>query len=193
MALPELISTLEEDADAEIRRELHRARSEAARVARESAARIERRRVERLAAREAELRREAELAIVRAHHDARHAVLSARARMIERVFDAARAALPSVLERPELEEVLRRDLETALSLIGEDRAVVRCPAALEPMVRAIAGETSEIEIDDAVGLGVEVMSADRTLRIDQTLAARIERLRPALSIAIATRTAGDSQ
>jgi len=187
MALAELLSTLEAEANAEVQRELDRARAEAASIVEETSERVARRSAEALAGYESALQKEASLAIARRRREARGTVLAARASMIERILDATRAALPSVLERPELDAMLRNDLDEALAAVGDDRAIVRCAPVL---AKHLSGRTA-VESDEALGLGFEVVSADRKLRIDRTFTTRIERLRPALAIVIAARVGGE--
>jgi len=187
MGLAELLSTLDEETDAEVRQELTHGRDEAARIVEETAANLSRRRDEVLSSRESELRREAEASLARARREARREVLSARQRVLDRIFESARAELANVASRPEFDGVLRRDIDDALSLLAPTKAVVRCARALEDRVRAIVGERAAIEIDDAIGIGIEVLSEERTVRIDQTLATRLDRLRGEIAIAITER------
>lgn len=187
MALDELLSALERDADAEERGELDAARAEAARITAESAARVGRRRREQLSSRELALRAAADAALASRRRDARRAVLAARQQVLERVFSAARAALDQLVDRPELDDILRRDVERGLAVLGDTSAIVRCAPTLAHRVRAIVGARAEVEADPSVPIGVEIVSADRAVRVDQTLAGRVTRLHDELAIAISAR------
>ncbi|MBI2393650.1 MAG: hypothetical protein HYV09_28995 [Deltaproteobacteria bacterium] len=187
MALDELLSALERDADAEERGELDAARAEAARIAAESAARVARRREEQLSQRELALRGAADAALATSRRDARRTVLAARQRVLDRVLAAAHAALDELVDRRDLSDVLRRDIEEGLAVLGETRAIVRCAPALADRARAIVGARAAVETDPAVPVGVEIVSSDRAVRIDQTLAGRLARMHDELAIAIAAR------
>jgi vacuolar-type H+-ATPase subunit E/Vma4 len=98
LALDQLITALEEDAEKQAHTELEQARSEAHRIATHARDLIVRRRAEFLVRMENDLREETEIELVEARRRSRSIVLGARQRLLDRVFTAAEARLPSLLE-----------------------------------------------------------------------------------------------
>jgi vacuolar-type H+-ATPase subunit E/Vma4 len=177
LALDQLITALEEDAEKQAHTELEQARSEAHRIATHARDLIVRRRAEFLVRMENDLREETEIELVEARR---------RSRSIDRVFTAAEARLPSLLEQRAYRDALPEELRTALSYVGDEPATIACSpqlsGAIEALVAGRAGTT--VLPDDSVGSGFKVVSADGYVTVDVTLDARLERLRPQLSLEV---------
>lgn len=184
MALDQLITALEEDADKQAHTELEQARVEAQRVATQARDQIVRRRAEFLVRMEGDLREETEIELVEARRRSRSIVLGARQRLLDRVFTAAAARLPGLLEQRAYRDALPEELRTALSYVGDEPATIACSpqlsGAIEELVAGRAGTT--VRPDDSVGSGFKVHSTDGYVTVDVTLDARLERLRPRLSL-----------
>lgn len=186
MPLDQLIAALGEDADAQAQSEVERARSEAARIAADARDEIVRRRAEALGRLEADLREETERELVDARRRSRRLVLGARQQLLDRVFAAAEARLPHLLDQPAYTAALPGELASALSYLGTDPATIHCSASMVGPIRAlIAGwEGITVQPDDAVGSGFTAVSGDGYVTVDVTLDARLERLRPQLSLEV---------
>jgi vacuolar-type H+-ATPase subunit E/Vma4 len=186
LALDQLITALEEDAEKQAHTELEQARSEAHRIATHARDLIVRRRAEFLVRMENDLREETEIELVEARRRSRSIVLGARQRLLDRVFTAAEARLPSLLEQRAYRDALPEELRTALSYVGDEPATIACSpqlsGAIEALVAGRAGTT--VLPDDSVGSGFKVVSADGYVTVDVTLDARLERLRPQLSLEV---------
>jgi vacuolar-type H+-ATPase subunit E/Vma4 len=186
LALDQLITALEEDAEKQAHSELDQARVEAQRIATQARDQIVRRRAEFLVRMENDLREETEIELVEARRRSRSIVLGARQRLLDRVFTAAAARLPGLLEERAYRDALPDELRTALTYVGDDPATIACSpqlaGAIEALVAGRAGTT--IRPDDEVGSGFKVLSADAYVTVDVTLDARLERLRPRLSLEV---------
>ena len=186
MALDELITALEEDANKQAHSELEQARVEAQRIATQARDQIVRRRAEFLVRMESDLREETEIGLVEARRRSRSIVLGARQRLLDRVFAAAETRLPGLLEERAYRDALPGELRTALSYVGDEPATIACSPQLSDTIEALvagrAGTTTRP--DDSVGSGFKVHSADGYVTVDVTLDARLERLRPQLSLEV---------
>lgn len=157
------------------------ARQRADAVRRQGVAEMERRRADALAP-------SAELAvaesIAEARRGARAAVLKARAALLDRIFaDAAlalRAAESSDVYRAGLAEALSR----ALTYVRGAAVVVRCSPTLAESIVAALGDREGVRIEASAAEppGFIVESADGAVRVDESLPARLDRLRQQLSI-----------
>lgn len=192
MALPDLISRLEQDATGEARALAERADDEvraieadADRVAAEAAAA---RLAERRSAREAVRRRELADARRRAHGRA----LEARHARLARVLDRARALASEVAASDEYRRALPGHLDEALAYVEGLRPRVRCQAVFAPLLRpAVARhDGADLVVDDAMGPGVVVEAADGSVLVDNTLEARLIRVAPGMAAAIAKEADG---
>lgn len=186
MALDQLISALEEDAGKHAEAELAQAGVEAQRIAAQARDQIVRRRAEFLVRLEADLREETEIGLVEARRRSRSIVLGARQRLLDRVFVAAASKLPSLLDEAAYTRTLPEELEVALSYLGDAPARIKCTPSLVPFLAPLvanrAGTT--VQPDAALGSGFKVDSADGHVTVDGTLDARLERLRPRLSLQV---------
>lgn len=180
MGLEHLLEALERDADAQVEQLLAQARAEADRISTESAAALEQRRRETTSACDSARVQEVEHAVTLARREARRSILEARERLLERVFAAARAELPSAVVGPAYRASLPAALRGALSAVGGDHAVIRCPETLAPELeraRPRGSRAVPVEVDPAGGSGFRVASADGAVEVDDTLESRLDRLR----------------
>ena len=183
MALDVLLQVITEESDAEVRQLVESARAEADAIRAAADARTTQRIAEVYAAREAELRRSLEARRSRALSASRVRVLEARTRFIEQVLAAAEKELPGVLERSSSAESLAGLCTEALAYFPAGGARIRLRAALaQRLPDNLSG--SDVVVDDTVPEGVIVESPDGSVRVDNTLAARLHRQRPLLAIAL---------
>ncbi|MGZ6162111.1 MAG: V-type ATP synthase subunit E family protein [Myxococcaceae bacterium] len=185
MPLPDLLEALGRSNEEEIARLVAAARSEAEGI--RSAARTEAQdRLGRLLSEErARFRQTGERRKVAARREAAARVLRARAALVDRVFDAARARASAVLGWADygqwVEEVIRRLRE----LLGDDAATVRCALADVDWVTArVAGSALTVVPSPDVSAGLHCTADDGRLTVDLTLPVRLLVERPALTIAL---------
>jgi vacuolar-type H+-ATPase subunit E/Vma4 len=186
VSIDALLAALRGEAEAQARQALADAEQEAARLRAASAARIAARRNAAVQARRRALRADDAGALAAATHEARAAVLTARERLVERVLAEARRLLPAALDAPEAGPVVERLVVEALAYVPHGEAVVRCSPGLLERARAAAAGRSAVRVaaDPDLPAGVLVRAADGSVAVDNTLGARLERLRPALAIEI---------
>lgn len=181
-----LLDQLRRDATAAIAARAAEARAEAARIRDAAAARRARRRADAVADRERGLSRLRAAARDEATQQTRRAVLDARADYLERVFAEVARQLEMLGGRPDLAQRLTPLLADALPFIETAETRVRCSRAAGPAVEAALAALgcagAPVAIDDTVPLGAILEDARATVRVDATLAARLHRLRPTLSI-----------
>lgn len=189
MALEHLVGTLTREAEAEAAVIRAAAEAEAGAIRARSERACTARRTASGAAREDRRHAAVERAVAVARRVARGETLTARWRLIDRVFTAARANLGGAMERPEYRAALAREVEAALSCLGGRPATVRCHPSLspvlEPLVRARPGV--RVQPDGAVGAGFRAVSDDGSLDIDGTLEGRLASRAPRLAIEVAAR------
>lgn len=184
MALDVLLKAIAEDGEGEARRVVDAARAEADAVRADADARAERRCAAALALREASLRAELEARRARALNESRVQVLFARARLMDRIFEAAEAELPGLLARSGSGPALERLCREALEYFPRGGARVRCRSELAAQLSGRSTAGTQVVADDTVPEGVMVESLDGSSRVDNTLQASLRRRRPALSIVI---------
>jgi vacuolar-type H+-ATPase subunit E/Vma4 len=184
MALDALLQVITEDADAEAQRVLDSARAEAEAIRAAADVRDEQRLTEASAARETELRQELEAKRSRALTGTRMWVLKSRAKFVDRIFAAAEAELPGVLERSASPDALVRLCREALDYFPPGHARIRTRAGLARRLSGVPLGVAEVVTDDTVPEGVIVESPDGRSRVDNTLVARLQRRRTALAIAL---------
>lgn len=186
MALQDLIARLEADAEAQVDAIARRADEEvraiesaaAAQAAHELEAVRARRRAERL--------HEYEQAEALARRRARATELAARHELLDRVFARARDLLPELESAAGFAQALTRHAKEALSFLGaEAPARLRCNATTAHVLDPVAADRrapTTIAIDSRVGPGVIAELLDGRVVVDNTLAARLDRLAPQLAI-----------
>lgn len=187
MALADLLHVLEGDADAEIRAVAAEGDAEAARID-AGAALASHERVAAVAADVEQARAAADdVELAAATREARAGVLVARAALLERVREVARAELPARVSRDA--GLARALIASALACIGDEAGTMRCAPALADAARAAVPAAIRVEVDPAVATGAIVELASGT-RIDATLAALLDRAWPELAcIALAAERA----
>lgn len=182
MGLEHLLEALERDASAQIEQLLAHARAEADRLTAAGSAALLRRREDARAVGARSRDQEVEHAVTLARRRARRAVLEARERLLERVFVAARAALPAAAAGAAYRAVLPAALAGALAALGDEPAVIRCPEALAADVERLRPiDRASVAVDAATGSGFRLTTVDGKVEVDDTLEVRLDRLRPILA------------
>lgn len=189
MALDALLSALTQEADRAVEQILASAREDAARLRAEAAALVERRCADAIAAREVELKSSAELERARAQRATAVRVMQSRDACLDRIFKAAANALEGALDAPDNAAAPAALATEALAFFSGVPVVVRCRTALVERVRAALQPSGEASVvpDDTLAPGVIVEAVDGTVIVDNTVGARLNRLRPSLSIELLHR------
>lgn len=189
MAIEQLLAALETNGAAQVEQVAAAARAEADAITAQARDQADRRRRAALETHERALRSTAALALAGTRLAARRTVITARTRLLERVFARAGAALDAVAASPAYRQQLPAAIAAALDCFGDEPVEIRCPPALGKAVRAgvasLPKKRASISVvtDRAVGPGFVVRSADGVVAVDDTLAARLERQHAALSLA----------
>jgi vacuolar-type H+-ATPase subunit E/Vma4 len=189
MPLDHLLAALERDGGAQAEALLTQARAMAAAITREADELVARRRADALGMRGTELRGVAEVALGEARRGARRAVLAARQRLLERVFNAARDLFAEAMSADTYRAALPTHLAEALNAVGDAPAVLRCPETLVPAVRAAVARKKHLTVqgDPRARPGVTVTTTDGAIEVDNTLEGRLERLRARLALEVLAR------
>lgn len=189
MALDALLSALKLEADRTVEQLLASARDEAARHRADAAERVERRCAEAIASREAELKATTEVARVRAQRAAAVRVVQARDVFLERVFRTTEDALARALDSPDYATAPGGLVAEALAYVSGIPVVVRCRTSLAEKVRVAVQHSPDVSVvpDDTVPPGVLVEATDGSVIVDNTVGARLRRMRPSLSIEVLER------
>jgi vacuolar-type H+-ATPase subunit E/Vma4 len=185
MPIDHLLAALERDGSAQAEALLTQARTAAAAIARESDELVARRRADALDARKAELSGAAQATLGETRRTSRGAVLAARQRLLERVFAAARDLFPEAMASDDYRtRALPRHLAEALSAVGDEPAVIRCPEALVAAVRSAVTRKKHLTVegDPAAPPGIRVVTTDGAIEVDNTLEGRLDRLRARLAL-----------
>jgi vacuolar-type H+-ATPase subunit E/Vma4 len=193
MALPDLISRLEheaqdraraiqEKADAEVRA-IEAATEQA--VARIMARQFDRERAERDRVHQREL--------AMARRQARANELEARRAQIARVLKRARTLLLEIAASPAYVGAVASHVEEALSFLEGLQPRVRCQAAFAPLLQEPIArhEGAQLVIDESIGPGFVAEAADGSVVVDDTLAERLARAETRLTMALARKLADD--
>lgn len=184
MPLEHLLAALERDATAQAEHLVAEARATAALLTSTAAQAIERRRGETREVHEREQRAVVQAALSTARRAARREVLEARERLLDRVFAAARSALPQALAHRAYRAALPERLAAALACVEEGgEAALRVPAALAADVRAAVSGNGRVtvSVDHDAGSGFRLTTADGILEVDDTLETRLDTQRPRLA------------
>lgn len=184
MALDHLLAALEREARAEADELLAAARADAAQRTTLADAAIARRREAALGGRAREQQAELEAALSAARLAARREVLDARERLVERVFDAVRAACGAAVTRADFVAGLPARAAAALTCVGAcDAVVLSAPAPLAAILAQ--GTTGDgrvtVREDAGAGAGFRLATADGSLEVVDTIEARIAARRAALA------------
>jgi vacuolar-type H+-ATPase subunit E/Vma4 len=193
MGLAHLLEALERDANGEIARLRAEAVAEADRITAASATLVEQRRRASLDEDERRGRHEVERALTIARRAARRALLEARQRMLDRVFAAARVALPAAVREPAFRATLPAAIVSALAAIGPGPVIIHCPRAIAPDLKGFQpADRITVTADETVGSGFVMRAADGSIEVDDTLDGRLERSRPVLARRVLERLGGDA-
>jgi vacuolar-type H+-ATPase subunit E/Vma4 len=189
MALDALLSALRQEAERTVEQLLTAAREEAARLRTDAVARVEHRCAEAIATREAELKAAAEVARARAQRAAAVGMVQARDACLERIFSATDDALAQALDSPDYATAPGRLATEALAYVSGVPVVVKCRASLADKVRVVVQHWRDVAVvpDDTVAPGVWIEAIDGSVIIDNTVGARLRRMRPLLSIEVLER------
>lgn len=189
MAGSDLTTQLRERAEETAASILQAAESDAKRIAAEADRTIEQRRRDVLRSLEEKHRADARAGIAAARHEATREVLLARTRLVERVVDEARRFLPDAIESDAYGSLLAREIDEGIDYVGGKNVVVRCTQALASQItRMLEGRPDvSVEAVDDVGSGFIVVGEEGRVRIDATLETKLERLGPAIAIAVHER------
>jgi vacuolar-type H+-ATPase subunit E/Vma4 len=179
-----LLATLERETDAEVTRVLDEARAQAADLTRAAEQRMAERRAAMLGKRETEARAQHERALAGLRLSARARVLQARAALLDRVFEALRAALPELAQSTAYRRDLAQRVHRLSAFAGDQAVTVRCTPALSAALRRLVQTNGHIRIrsDASIAAGLLVTTADGALDVDGSLESRLEQLRPQLAL-----------
>jgi len=184
MALPDLISRLEQEAQNQVDAIQREADVEVRAIEAETG-----RTIADLTARHLELERtrrhiayQRELA--HAHREARARELDARRTQIARILDRARALVPEVAASTAYAEELPAHIDEALSFLDGLRPRLRCHPAFAHIAQSVITRHTgaELVIDESVGPGVVAQAADGSVVVDATLATRLVRAESILAV-----------
>lgn len=188
--MEELIATLERETDERCTTTLEEARREAERIRRETDERLESRRAAAARAADEESRRWESEGLATTRTEVRGAILRARRHAVDRVFRRAAELLPAASEDSAYLEQLPDELRRALSCVADREVEIECSPGLVPHLRAVAatvtaegpGEPPGIRVSpsEAVSAGFVVRGTTSGVRVDVTLATRLEVVRPEL-------------
>lgn len=187
--LRELIVT---QAEAEIEAAMDSARERAARIQSMSAADDQRWRIQQEAEIEAELRLGLEVELAEKRLRLQHEVLDARRRFLDRVWVEALRMIGAWTATTDDLDAGSRYLDEALQHLGETRAEVLCPPGMASAIRDLVSGRGQLTVkeDPDLGVGLRVVAENGRLVIDNSLAGRLERMWPALSVWLAARLSG---
>jgi len=185
--LPELLASLEREAEAKAAEELERAEDEAERLRRAAADEGSARMEERLKEHARVLRARAEERLVEARRKAEARLLEARWALLDRVFEGALALQGEVCGWTSYAGALERDVRKLLALTRGEEVTLLCASADRAGVAAAAGVGPGVEESPEIPAGVKLRSADGRLEMDRSLTARLAAARPALAIRVVQR------
>jgi vacuolar-type H+-ATPase subunit E/Vma4 len=120
----------------------------------------------------------------RARREAGIEVLRSRSKLLDAIFATARAAFPGSLSDPPRSTTVEFLVNEALAFFPGTPVTIRCRSGLAGVVRGAAKSTAGVTVveDETVPEGIIVETRDGSARIENTLEARLLRLRPSLSI-----------
>jgi len=142
---------------------------------------------------ELRLRREGNRRIAAARAEARKREFDARNELLDRVFAAAREALPDALERPEARMQLVARVERALSHMPEGPVVVSCSSNLASVLATALADRNDVRVesDAKLAVGFRAVGGGGSLVVDATFANLLDLDRPAFAIEILRRLEGE--
>lgn len=182
MGIEALVARLERDADAMVEAIREEGEVQVRACLAQAHADAAQRREEWLGRRERERRQVLDRELADTARRLRAELLVAQHALLDRVFARARQLAESLADDPGLRAAMPSHLHDVLSHLGERDAQLRCPPCLAAQLQALlAGRPGvELVVDEQAPPGVCARSRDGSLTIDNTVAVRLERLRPQL-------------
>lgn len=186
MALKDLVARLEADARARVDGIRDQAELEVRALEARTVAALTQDAARRLADRRAERRRALERQLSEVRQRTRAEALTARWALLERLFTRAGELVHEEGATAAYRDALPRHLDEALAYLETLGPLVRChPDAAALLETHLAGRDDvTVLADPSMGPGVIATAADGSAEVDNTLAARLERLKPALAVAL---------
>lgn len=141
----------------------------------------------------AALEDEAGAEVAQARERAARRRLDARSALLHRVFTRAGELLEEAASTSAGRAALIDQARSAGTYVGGTPATLRCAPALAGALTAAFPPASSVRIvaDAQAPPGFTLATDDNHLTVDGTLAARLERLRPALAVGLAARVEGE--
>lgn len=166
-----------------IRNEAH---EEVKRLELEASRALEARRRSTLGDEEREYRRSTRRKIAAQRRESLRAVLLARARVVDRVLERARALLPAAGRSDQYLSTVRDQVVESLRFFDPGNAVIRCRPEMVPLVQeAFEGDSQvEVRVDPELSAGFILSNHAGDLRVDMRLERRFEWRRPEFAILI---------
>ena len=185
MPLPDLLEALGRSNAEEVDGLLSAARGEAESIVAAARAEADTRLGRTLDTERARLRQLSERRRVAAHRAAAARLLRARAALLDRIFDAARARAPELLGWPEYAATLEATVARLRELLGDAPGTLRCAPGDGDRVRGwAAGSALSVVPSEEVAAGLHCTADDGRLVVDLTVPARLAVERRGLAIAI---------
>lgn len=175
MAFEDLLRALTTRAEAEVTALLSAAREQAATLRRDSDQRCAERSATALQDRSRAVAIETERALAEAVRLERHTELAARVRARDRVLRQARAKLADAELRPDYQASVPSRFASAVAVIGDAPARLRCAPALAPVLSPLAAPypNLRVEPDAKVSGGFAIESGDGRVVVDEVLEHRL--------------------
>lgn len=183
MGLEELVARLERDAAARVAEIEARAQLEIDAIEAEDALTASRRQADALASERARRRELLDRELAEARRRARAEALRARHAIVDRVMARAGELLDRAPKDPAYLSTQGARLRRAMGFFAGG-AVVRCRPELAPAAREALKEIEGVVVEETPGMaaGVTLSARDGSMDIDDTLPARLARLRDELAI-----------
>jgi len=186
MTAVSLLERLAKQAGEEAEARLALARAEALRITQEGDEQRALRRRTAVAQRAGELRATHDEACAMAALHTANATLTARARLLDRVFSAANEMVRQASSLELLRPAIARRLGMALDHVDVSRCRVTCGVLAREIVQRVATDrgvpSAGVTIDEAAPLGSIVQSDDGVAEIDATVAGALRQGAPELSV-----------
>ena len=182
MGLDALTARLERDADAMVAAIRDESEAQARACLAQAGADSTQRREQWLGLREQGRRQVIDRELADTGRRLRAELLVAQHALLDRVFARAVQLAEALSEDPGLRAAMPSHLHEVLFHLGERDAQVRCPPCLAAQLHPLLAERAGVElvVDAQAPLGISARLRDGSLTIDNTLAARLERVRPQL-------------
>jgi len=178
VGLAQLVARLEHEADARIASIEERARAELEGIAQQRERASSAAREQDLAVRRAARRTRLEGELAQARSQARDATLSARRAFVDRVLGRAATMLDGAERDETYLSALAGQTAEVMRFVDDRPVSVRCrPALATRLSRAPGTLAAALEPDPQCPVGVILTARDGSVQIDDTLSARLQRLR----------------